>query len=47
MSAVRRARDDRPGPEQDRPGPERHVAYYVARDACGMALASAGVALFG
>ena len=47
VSAVMRARDDRPGPEQDRPGPGQQVAYYVARDARGAALAFAGAALFG
>jgi hypothetical protein len=47
VSAVRRAREEKPGPEQDKPRQGRHVAYYVARDARGMALASAGAALFG
>ena len=47
VSAVMQARDDKPGPEQDRHGPEQQVAYYVARDACGTALAFAGAALFG
>jgi len=47
VSAIMRARDDRPGPEQDRPGPGQQVAYYVARDARGAALAFAGAALFG
>jgi hypothetical protein len=47
VSAVMRARDDTPGPEQDRPWPEQEVAYYVARDARGTALAFAGAALFG
>ena len=47
VSAVLRARDDKPGPEQDRPGPGQQVAYYVARDARGAALAFAGAALFG
>jgi hypothetical protein len=45
VSAVMRARDDCPGPEQDRPGPAQQVAYYVARDARGTALAFAGTAL--
>jgi len=47
VSTVMRARDDKPGPEQDRPGPGRQVAYYVARDVRGTALAFAGAALFG
>jgi hypothetical protein len=47
VSAIRRARDDRPGPEQDRPGPGQQVAYYVAQDAHGTALAYAGAARFG
>ena len=47
VSAIMRARDDRPGPEQDRPGPGQQVAYYVARDVRGTALAFAGAALFG
>ena len=46
MSAVMRARDDKPGPEQDRPGPGQQVAFYVARDVSGTALAFAGAALF-
>jgi hypothetical protein len=47
VSAIMRARDDTPGPEHDRPRPEQEVAYYVARDARGTALAFAGAALFG
>jgi len=47
VSAVMRARDDTPGPEHDRPRPEQEVAFYVARDACGTALAFAGAAVFG
>jgi hypothetical protein len=47
VSAVLRARDDKPGPEQDPPGPGQEVAYYVARDAQGTALAFVGAALFG
>src|SRR5215831_8935411 len=47
VSAVLRARGDKPGPEKDRPGPEQRVAYYVARDADGTALTFAGAALFG
>jgi hypothetical protein len=47
VSTVMQARDDKPGPEQDRPRPEQDVAYYVARDARGTALAFAGAALFG
>jgi hypothetical protein len=47
VSAVMRARGEKPGPEQDRPGPGQQVAYYVARDAGGAALAFAGAALFG
>jgi hypothetical protein len=47
VSAVMRARDDTPGPEQDRPGPGQQVAYYVAQDGHGTALAFAGAALFG
>ncbi len=47
VSAVMRARDDIPGPEQDRPGPGQQVAFYVARDGHGAALAFAGAALFG
>ena len=47
MSAVMRARGDKPGPEQDGPGPGQQVAYYVARDARGRPLAFAGTALFG
>ena len=47
VSAVLRARDNTPGPEQDRPGPGQQVAYYVARDVRGTALAFAGAALFG
>ena len=46
-SAVMRARDDKPGPEQDRPGSGQQVAYYVAQDVRGTVLAFAGVALFG
>jgi hypothetical protein len=46
VRAVMRARDDRPGPEQDRPSSEQYVAYYVARDSRGTALAFAGSALF-
>ena len=47
VSTVMRARDDTPGPEHDRHEPEQEVAYYVARDACGTALAFAGAAVFG
>jgi hypothetical protein len=47
VSAVMRARGDKPGPEQDRPGPGQQAAYYVARDARGTPLAFAGAALFG
>jgi len=48
VSAVIRARDDMPDPgEQAWPGPGQQVAYYVARDARGAALAFAGAALFG
>lgn len=47
VSAVLRARGDKPGPEQDRPGPTQQAAYYVARDARGTPLAFAGAALFG
>jgi hypothetical protein len=47
VNAVMRARGDKPGPEQERPPPGQQVAYYVARDARGTALAFAGVALFG
>ena len=47
VSAVLEARGNKPGPEQDRPGPGQQVAYYVARDAHGAALAFAGAALFG
>jgi hypothetical protein len=47
VSAVMRTRDDKPGPEQDRPGPGQQVAFYVARDGRGTALAFAGAALFG
>src|SRR5262249_12665028 len=47
VSAVLRARDNIPGPEQDRPGPGQQVAYYVARDVHGTALGFAGAALFG
>jgi hypothetical protein len=47
VSAVLRARNNEPGPQQDRPGPGQQVAYYVARDVRGIALAFAGVALFG
>src|SRR5215472_3445553 len=47
VSAVLGARDNTPGPEQDRPGPGQQVAYYVARDVHGTALAFAGAALFG
>ena len=47
VSAVMRARDDTPGPEQDRPGSGQRVAYYVAQDGHGTALAFAGAALFG
>jgi hypothetical protein len=47
VSAVMRARDDTPGPDHDRPRPEQDVAFYVARDARGTALAFAGAALFG
>jgi hypothetical protein len=47
VSAVLQARDIKPGPEQARPGPEQQVAFYVARDGCGTALAFAGAALFG
>jgi hypothetical protein len=47
VSAIMRARDNRPGPEQDRPTPAQQAAYYVARDADGTALAFAGAALFG
>ena len=47
VSAVMRARDEKPGLEQDRPGPRQQVAYYVARDTRGTALAFAGAALFG
>jgi hypothetical protein len=46
-NAIMRARDGKPGPDQDKPGPKQQVAYYVARDARGTALAFAGVALFG
>jgi hypothetical protein len=46
VSAIRRARDE-PGPEQDRARPGQQVAYYVALDAHGTALAFAGAALFG
>jgi len=48
VSAVIRARDDMPDPgEQAWPGPGQQVAYYVARDVRGTALAFAGAALFG
>ena len=47
VSAVMRARGDKPGPEQDRPGPGQQAAFYVARDAGGTPLAFAGAALFG
>ena len=47
VNAIMRARGDKPGPEQDRPRPGQQAAYYVARDARGMPLAFAGVALFG
>jgi len=47
VNAIMRARDGKPGPDQDEPGPKQQVAYYVARDARGTALAFAGVALFG
>jgi hypothetical protein len=47
VNAVMSARGDKPGPEQDRPPPGQQVAYYVAQDARGTALAFAGVALFG
>lgn len=47
VSAVMRARDDTPGPEQDRPGPGQQAAYYVARGARGEPLAFAGAALLG
>jgi hypothetical protein len=47
VSAVMRARDDKPGPEQDRPGPGRQAAYYVARAVHGEPLAFAAAALFG
>lgn len=47
VSAIMRARGDKPGPEQDGPGPGQQAAYYVTRDACGTPLAFAGVALFG
>ena len=47
VSAVMQARDDKPGPEQERLGPGQQVAYYVARDASGAALAFAGAALLG
>jgi hypothetical protein len=47
VCAVLRARDNTPGPDQARPGPEQQVAYYVARDDRGTALAFAGAALFG
>jgi len=46
-SAVLRARDNTPGPDHARPGPGQQVAFYVAQDACGTALAFAGAALFG
>jgi hypothetical protein len=46
-NTVLRARDSRPGPEQARPGPGQQVAFYVARDVRGTALAFAGAALFG
>jgi hypothetical protein len=46
-SAVLRARGDKPGPEQARLEAGQRVAYYVARDARGAALAFAGAALFG
>ena len=46
-SAVLRARDNAPGPDHARPGPGQQVAFYVAQDACGTALAFAGAALFG
>jgi hypothetical protein len=46
VNSVMQARDDEPGPEQDRPGPRQRVAYYVARDGCGTALACAAAALF-
>jgi len=47
VSAVMRARDNTPGPDHERPGPGQQVAYYVARDVRGTALAFAGAALFG
>jgi hypothetical protein len=47
VNAIMRARDNEPGPEHVRPGPGQQVAYYVARDVGGTALAFAGVALFG
>lgn len=47
VSAIMRARGDKPGPEQDRPGPGQQAVYYVARDARGTPLAFAGAALFG
>jgi len=47
VSSVMPARGDMPGPEQDRPGPGQQVAYYLARDGQGAALAFAEAALFG
>jgi hypothetical protein len=47
VSAVMRARDNTPGPDHERPRPGQQVAFYVARDVRGTALAFAGVALFG
>ena len=47
VTAVMRTRDDNQGPGLGRPGPGQQVAYYVARDVGGTALAFAGVALFG
>jgi hypothetical protein len=47
VCGIMRARDSKPGPEQDSPRPDQHVAYYVARDASGTALAFAGVAVLG
>jgi hypothetical protein len=46
-SSVIQARGDKPGPQQAKPGPGQQVAYYVARDVRGTALAFAGAALFG
>jgi hypothetical protein len=47
VSAVLLARDSKPGSEQARPAPGQRVAFYVARDVRGTALAYAGAALFG